>query len=95
MTQLINENIFNKSAEELIEQSKTNFIEPIENTILESFEKKANEVFEDITSMFPDQYIQYKNDLKDKVDQSVIESFHNQCKQLVIPYIFNQIIIDN
>ena len=95
MTQLINENILNKSAEELIEQSKTKFIEPIENTVLESFEQKANEVFEDISSMFPDQYLQYKNDLREKVDQSAKETFQNQCKQLVIPYVSDQIITEN
>lgn len=60
--QMAKETIVNKSVEELINLSKTNYIEPIENTVLEIFYQKANEEFENITDLFPDKYNNYKKE---------------------------------
>ena len=94
ISQIAQETITNKSAEELIKLSKTNYIEPIENTVLETFDQKSNEVFENITDLFPEKYNNYREELKEKVHQIMSESFSEQCKQTIIPYITNKIITD-
>ena len=94
ISQIVQETIIDKSAEELINLSKTNYIEPIENTILDTFHQNVNEIFENITEMFPEQYNNYREELKEKVHQKMSKSFQEQCKKSIIPFISNKIITD-
>lgn len=91
LNSIINERIIEQPAEKLIELSKTNFFDIITDEILEQFKQKVNEIFENISSIFPQQYQQNYNKLKEKSEKSTKESFENCCKSVVLPYLIDYI----
>lgn len=90
--QLIQVKITNQTAQQLINLAGQNYYKSIQETIILSFEQKANMIFENITKLFPEKYQQFIETIKTIVQQQSANEYENKCKSIVIPFIYNQVI---
>lgn len=88
----INDFLDGKSANELVQYSKTEFYIPIEKQITEIYYNKANDLYQNIKISFPDMNKEYSKSLKKETRSILIDSFEKKCQITVIPFISNQVL---
>lgn len=87
----IKSQITSKNANELIKLSRSDFMASIQKKICKIFQQKSNEIFDGLTSTFPEKFKEYSENIKSYVKNKCKKEFDNQCISKVIPNISNEV----